>query len=128
LCELERSEQIGLLEQAVSGMEKAKSAGESPSGGVALPRGKLGCLSQSHRGHEDQDKPGTATDKSRGGRLYDPRQSRDQQDREGGNAPGAIQSAASPGLGEQDQRRDARDEKQDVVEVDHLFRFERNAG
>ena len=76
LRELERSEQIGLLEQVASGMQEAKRAGESPGRGVALLRAELGCLSQSDRGHEDQDKPDTATDKSRGVRLQDPRHSR----------------------------------------------------
>jgi hypothetical protein len=119
LCEFERAEQIGLLEQAVSGMQEAKRADESPGGGVAFLRDELGCLSQSEQGHEHQDKPGAAADKSRGVRLQDPRHSCDQQHRKRRNAPAAIQSTALPGVGKQDQRRDAGDEEEDVVEVEH---------
>src|SRR5206468_3700239 len=102
-------------EQAVRGMQEAKRADKSPGRTVALPRGELRRLLQSNRGHEYQDKPGTATDKSGAVRFQDPRGSGDQQHREGGNAPAAIQSAASPGLGEQDKRRSAGDEEENMV-------------
>ena len=99
LRELERSEQTGLLEQVVSGMQEAKRACEPPGRGIALLRAQLGRLSQSDRGHEDQDKPDTAADKSRHVRLQDPRHSGDQQHREGGDAPAArsIRRFSSPG-------------------------------
>src|ERR1700676_3498627 len=42
LCELERSEQIGLLEQAIRGMQETKGACESPGRGVALLCDELG--------------------------------------------------------------------------------------
>ena len=106
-------------------MQEAKGAGQAPGRGVALLRDELGCLSQADRGDEDQNKPGTAADKSRGLRLHNPRHSRNQQHGEGGNAPAAIQSATSPGLGKQDQRRDTRDEEEDVVEIEHDGRLKR---
>jgi hypothetical protein len=119
LCEREGSEQIGLPEQAIRGVHQAKRAEESPGRAVALPRGELRCFSQSNRGREDQDKPRTATDKSGCIGLQDPRCSGDQQDRERGNTPAAIQSATSPGLSEQDERRNAGDEEKNMVQIEH---------
>ena len=39
--------------------------------------------------------------------------------REGREPPAAFQAAATPGLPEQDQRRNARQEKKDVIEIEH---------
>jgi hypothetical protein len=119
LCELKRPEKIGLRSQVASGMEETKRARESPGKTVAMLRDELGCLSQSEGRREYQNKPGTAPDKSRTLRDQDPGKTRDDQDREGRQPPTAIQSAASPGLCEHDQRRDARDEKENVVEIEH---------
>ena len=100
-------------------MEEANGAGESPGSAVALLRDQPGYFSQSGHRPQNKDKPGAAANESCRFRSQEPGRSRDQEHREGRKAPGAIQSSPPPGLGQQDQRRGACNEEQDVVQVEH---------
>ena len=117
LGETKRAKHLGLRQQTSRRMEETHGAGEPSSRRVALPRDELRCLPQPSYRRQDQNQPGPAAHKSRAVWDQKPRYAGYDQHRQGRKAPGSIQSALPPGLGQHDQRRDTRDEKQDVIEV-----------
>ena len=125
LGQIKRPKQKGLFEQAVRWMQETEDANKRRSRGIALLRDKLGGLSQPKQRDNQEDNPGTPADESRGLRLPKPGRSGYEEHREGRNSPTAIQAAATPGLGQQHERRDAGEEEQDVVEIEHVVLMRR---
>ena len=119
LRDLESAQQFGVGLQCFGGMQKPKRAGKSPGRRETLLRRELSRLPQSNRGQDQQSQPRATADKPRRVGRYQPCNAGDDQHRESRQPPGVLQPAPAPGLTEQDQRGNARDEEKDVIEIEH---------
>src|SRR5215470_16302986 len=98
-------------------MQNLKSRAKS-SGRLVIPlRGKLRYFSQSNRRQKQQEEPCCAADIPAGIRPDKPGDGGDRQHNDRGEIPGGITHARPPRASQDEQRRNDRDKKEDVIEI-----------
>ena len=106
-------------------MKKTKRLAKAARRPVTLLTRQLGDFADPKRRQKQQGQPRAAADKPSRVRIDQPRNAGHHQDCKTSEAPAAIQAAAPERLRQHDQRRNAGDEKQDVVEIDHELMMQR---
>src|SRR5687768_8965016 len=103
-------------------MEKAERTSEAPREGVALGTAELRHFPRAHSRHNQQGQPRAPTHESRRVWRHQPSHPGDQKHRQRRQPPRSIQPAMAPRLRQQHQRRNAGDEEQNVIQVEHRLR------
>jgi hypothetical protein len=119
LRELQRPQQFRLRAQRTRGMQKKEGSDKASRNRVALLARKFGRFRYSDSGHEQKRQPCSTADKSRNVGRQNPGNAGDQKHSQRSQPPDAIQTAPPQRFREQDQRGNAGDEKQDVIEIEH---------
>ena len=108
-------------------MQNLDSRGQSSRGFVTLARSELRHFSQRNCRKKQEREPGAATDVSSLLAAKEPGCAGNGEDKERCDAPAAIRSARSPRPRQNNQRRNQRDEKKDVIQI-HYVDFGKRRG
>jgi hypothetical protein len=119
LRELQCPQQFRLRAQRTRGMQQKKGSDKTPRQWVALLTGEFRRFRYSDSGHKQKRQPRSTADKPRSVGIHEPRNASYQKHRQGSQPPDARRTAAPQRFREQDQRGNAGDEKQDVIEIEH---------
>jgi hypothetical protein len=101
-------------------MQNLDSRGQSSRGFVTLARSELRHFSQRNCRKKQEREPGAATDVSSVLAKKNPRDTSNREDNQCGDSPPAIRSARSPRPCQNNQWRNQRDEKKNVIQVHHF--------
>ena len=98
-------------------MQNLESRTKSCSRFIISLRSELRYFSQSDRRQKQQKEPCRAADIPAGIRPEEPRAAGDRQDNKRGEAPAVIGRGGAPRASQDEQRRNDRKEKKDVIEI-----------